>query len=320
MSCCTLPLTEGLRDIFAQLIKHAMPAFEHLWRSQIRLNIPHYFFFSKLLSHEPVSDEYIKTQLELAALDENTQFKLIVFEIDESSEPELAALVVRAATPLNQGCTLCFAHQSDVLALYYAPPSDNRLSHRKTIAELENRVYQPYGVVSGASEIFEQITDIDLAYRQAKIALGLKNTIRSEQFAATEKPDKGVYLFGDALLYYLVDHTDKDERFMRFCFSHSILQKMYAEDQQNSTNYLTLFWFYLHSERNATTVAQRLHMHRNTVLYHIDKIQKRFDFDLSMQSARDRMMLDFKVFFLTMNHESIEKLFADAQKSTGEED
>ena len=60
-------------------------------------------------------------------------------------------------------------------------------------------------------------------------------------------------------------------------------------------------------------MAQRLHMHRNTVLYHIEKIQKRFDFDLSWRAARDRMMLDFKVFFLTTSHESVEKIFADAQ-------
>ncbi|WP_158539676.1 CdaR family transcriptional regulator [Gordonibacter sp. 28C] len=312
MSCCNLPLTEGLKDLFSILMRHAMPMFERLWRSQVKLNIPHYFFFAKMLEHAPATDEYVRAQLALAALDEQTQFKLVVLEIDEGTEPERAALVTRAAAFLNQGCAFCFAYQTDVLALLYAPPSDARLSHRKTVDELEERVFEPYGVVSGVSGIFERITDLDLAYRQAKLALGLKNTIESELFAADEGTCKGVYLFDDALLYFLVDPTGKDERFMRFCFAHTMLQKIYREDQENDTNYLALFWFYLHSERNATAVAQRLHMHRNTVLYHIDKIQKRFDFDLSTKSARDRMLLDFKVFFLTTSHESIEQVFAEA--------
>lgn len=310
MSCCNRPLTEGLKDLFAILLHHAMPVFERLWHSQVKLNIPHYFFFAKMLEHAPVADEYVSAQLALASLDEQTEFKLVVLEIDEGEEPERAALVTRAAAFLNQGCAFCFAYQTDVLTLLYAPPSDARLSHRKTAEELERRVFAPFGVASGVSEVFERITDLDLAYRQAKLALGLKGTIESELFAADEDAGRGVYLFGDALLYFLVDPTGKDERFMRFCFSHTILRKIYDEDHETGTNYLALFWFYLHSERNATAVAQRLHLHRNTVLYRIDKIQKRFDFDLDLQSARDRMLLDFKVFFLTESHESIEQAFS----------
>lgn len=96
---------------------------------------------------------------------------------------------------------------------------------------------------------------------------------------------------------------------MRFCFSHNILQKMHQADQQNKTNYLALFWFYIHSGCNATETAQRLHVHRNTVLYRIDLIQKRFDFDLKDPMARDRMMLDFKFFFLTTSSEAKERIF-----------
>ena len=58
-------------------------------------------------------------------------------------------------------------------------------------------------------------------------------------------------------------------------------------------------------------------MYKSQVLYHIEKLQKRFDFDLSWRTARDRMMLDFKVFFLTMSHESIEKMFIDVQDDAG---
>lgn len=316
MSCHTAPLTNGLEDLFDILVRHIMPLCEAQWRAQVKLNVPQYFFFAKMLEHAQVTDEYLHSQMEAAHLTEDMEFKLIVMNVDGEAEPERAAAATQAALRINQGSVSCFSYQDVTLVLCYAPPSDSRLSHIKTIEDLRKHIYEPLGVESGVSEVFVDITNLDLAYRQAKIALGLKHTLEQEQFSFTQSESKGIYLFGDALLYFLVDPSNKDARFMRFCFQHTILEKLYAEDQQNGTNCLALFWFYLYYGRNATAVAQRLHMHRNTVLYHVEKIQKRFDFDLSWRSARDRMMLDFRVLFLTMSHESVEKIFADVQEDS----
>ncbi|MEA5019151.1 MAG: helix-turn-helix domain-containing protein [Gordonibacter sp.] len=318
MSCHTAPLTEGLKDLFSLLMRHVMPLCEYQWRSAVKLNIPHYFFFQKLLEHEPVSNEYLETQLEMAGLTGDTQYKLAVFEVDESVDPDRASRAAKAATHLNQGSVFCFAYRSAVLALMYAPPSDSALSHRRTLDELEERIVEPLGITCGVSEIFEDISNLDLAYRQAKIALGLRQIVRL-QFAADENIDRGIFLFGDVLMYFLVSQADKDERFMRFCFSHTVVEKIHAEDERNGTNYLALFWHYLNSGRNATAVAQRLHMHRNTVLYHIEKIQKRFDFDLSLPGPRERMLLDFKAFFLNNGKDSIKKALVDSRESDAAE-
>ena len=314
MSCHAAPLTEGLKDLFGILIRHVMPLCEQQWRSQVKLNIPHYFFFEKLLEHEPVSCEYVDTQLEMAGLAADAQYKLVVLEVDEGADPEKAGRAVRAAGRLNGGDVHCFAYRAEVLALCYAPPSDCRLAHRRTLDELEEHVSGPLGIDCGVSEIFEGIENLDMAYRQAKIALGLRQTIRL-QLSAAEDADRGAYLFGDALMYFLVDPAEKDERFMRFCFSHTVVEKIHAEDVANNTNYLALFWHYLNSGRNATAVASRLHLHRNTVLYHIEKIQRRFDFDLALPGARERMLLDFKAFFLTKGSESVARIFAEAPES-----
>lgn len=310
MSCHDTPLTEGLKDLFGILVRHIMPLCEAQWRAQVKHNVPQYFFFAKMLEHAKVTEEYLQSQMKAAHLSNDMEFKLIVMDVDRGIEPERAEAAMQAALRINQGSVSCFSYQNATLVLCYTPPSDNQLSHIKTIKDLRERIYEPFGIESGVSEVFTDITNLDLAYRQAKIALGLKHTIEQEQFSFGQGESKGIYLFGDALLYFLVDPSNKDARFMRFCFQHTVLEKLYAEDQQNGTNCLALFWFYLYYGRNATIVAQRLHMHRNTVLYHIEKIQKRFDFDLSWRTARDRMMLDFRVLFLTMSHESVEKIFA----------
>jgi DNA-binding PucR family transcriptional regulator len=100
-----------------------------------------------------------------------------------------------------------------------------------------------------------------------------------------------------------VSQTERDERFLRFSFSHTIAQKLYDEDRRYGSNNYDLLWTYLVCERNATQVAERLNMHRNTVLYHIHRIEERFDLDLSQHDARERMLADFKVRFLHTKRE-----------------
>ncbi len=100
---------------------------------------------------------------------------------------------------------------------------------------------------------------------------------------------------------------------MEFIFENSLVSLLYQEDVRNGTNHTALLWFYLQTERNATAVANQLHMHRNTVLYHIEKIEKRFDFDLASKTARDWLLLSFKQFFLKMSDSSLAGIFGAAQ-------
>ncbi|MEG0505663.1 MAG: helix-turn-helix domain-containing protein, partial [Raoultibacter sp.] len=316
--CSQKSYSKGLEDLFAILSKRIASVCDSIWKQQVQIESPHHFFFTRLLNGEKVTNSYTQIQMSRTAIPQNGQLKLLLVELDDKSRIRRLPQITEAASRINHGDCYHFVYRGDLLILCYAEEGDSQLSHRKSYNDLNRLIYKAFDVPSSASQIFENITDIDMAYKQAKVSLGLKNTIKSELFATGEKQNMGVYLFEDALLYYLIDPSEMDKRFLEFSFSHTVLQKIYAEDQQNGTNNLALFWFYLHHERNATAVAQRLHMHRNTVLYHIDKIQKRFDFDLSLQSAREKMLVDFKTFFLRSNHESVEKIFADTREDTDE--
>lgn len=311
MACCAKPDTEGLRDLFRILIRHVRPVCERMWTHQTTCDAPAYFFFAKLLRHEPVTPEHLAAQMEANRLPPDGHFKVIAFDVDPSIDPDLANSVAKAASSLNGGRVRCFPHEHGVLALCYGAGTDGDLSHRKTLEEVNARIYEPFGIDCGVSGVFSGIENMDLAYRQAQIALGFRGAIERE-IAANDTPmPRGAYLFEDALLYYLVDPTGKDERFIRFSFSISIVSILWEEDLENDTNYLALLWFYLQSERNATVTAAKLHMHRNTVLYHIDKIQKRFDFDLGMKSARDWLLLNFKSFFSSQSSESLASILGE---------
>ncbi|MDR2673091.1 MAG: helix-turn-helix domain-containing protein [Coriobacteriales bacterium] len=320
MTCDVRPFSQGLKDQFGIFLKRLILICENFWEKQMQVDSPHYFFFTKLLKSGGggVAASYVYNQMRLTDIPDNPQLKLLLLELGDVDWLERLPQIAKSIARINHGECYYFPYKRDILVLCYAEPGDSQLSHRKSENDLQRLIYEPFGINCGVSQIFEDITDIDMAYMQTKVTLGLKNTIQSEWLIAGEEHDKGIFLFEDALAYYLVSETELNRRFLQFSFSHTLLQKIYREDQEIGTNNVALFWFYLRYERNATLVAQRLYVHRNTVLYHINKLQDRFDFDLSLQSAREKMLLDFKFFFLTSGHESVKQIFAEATKAPEE--
>lgn len=313
MICNGTEPTKGLMDLFMKVTKRAIALCSVLWKKHVQTSHPFNFFFARLMSGEDMSRDYVRMQAALAGIPDPAEFKLIALETGQFNKAQQMERLIEATARLNRGDCCCFPFKDNFYVLYYSQPSDSNLSHRKSLQQLDELVYRPFGISCGLSQVFESLSDLDMAYKQTRIALRMKETIKSELFVAGEDQDKGVFLFEETLLSYLVSLHTHDERFHRFTFSHTIVEKLYEEDQQNNTNYLALFWFYLHHERNASMVAQHLHMHRNTVIYHIEKIQKRFDFDLSIQSALERMRLDFKAFFLQSSSETFEDVFSEAK-------
>ena len=85
----------------------------------------------------------------------------------------------------------------------------------------------------------------------------------------------------------------------RFTFSNSFLDKIIARDKANGTNDFALLFVYLSCDCNISLTAKRLFMHRNTVIYHIDKIKEAFRLDFADKGTRDRCLVDYKIKFLS---------------------
>lgn len=303
MSCNNAPDTEGLRDLFRLFIKHLTPLCEAIWSHQAKLDIPSYFFFSKLISHEDMSKEYLESQLEETGLNAMSRFNLAILDIDNNIEPERARRAIKAASSLNNGNAICFPYGSHILVLLYSSGIVEEMSHRAVARMLKDKVVSDLGIVCGVTSVFKEITDLDIAYQQALVTLDYRDAIDREQSPCDADGCQGVYFFEEALMYYLVDPIRRfepgDPRFIPFAFSSSIVADLYQEDLERGTDRTRILWLFLESDRNATSVAKSLHMHRNTVLYHIEKIEKQYHFDLSSKAARDWLLISFKAFFLT---------------------
>ncbi len=71
------------------------------------------------------------------------------------------------------------------------------------------------------------------------------------------------------------------------------------DDSASTCSNAKLLYYYLCLERNITLVAKNVHMHRNSVIYRIQKIQDTLALDLDDPEVRLRLMISFKILEMT---------------------
>ena len=68
-----------------------------------------------------------------------------------------------------------------------------------------------------------------------------------------------------------------------------------AGERGYSNSNLLLLYHYLNTERNMSLTAKRVHMHRNSVIYRLQRIQDVLNLDLDDPDVRLRLMITFKI-------------------------
>ncbi|MPN35095.1 hypothetical protein SDC9_182590 [bioreactor metagenome] len=64
-------------------------------------------------------------------------------------------------------------------------------------------------------------------------------------------------------------------------FENLKINKIKKYDQENSADYMNTLRAYLLCNRDYNKMAEKLHIHRNTVFYRMNRIAELFDLDLS---------------------------------------
>ena len=72
------------------------------------------------------------------------------------------------------------------------------------------------------------------------------------------------------------------------------LRELRGEPGDEYDNFHLLRYFLL-TERNITETAKRMHMHRNSVIYRLKRIQREFMLDLDDPEVRLRLAVSFRI-------------------------
>ena len=138
----------------------------------------------------------------------------------------------------------------------------------------------------GISDSFGCLWETQTAYRQTEMALSLAPHL------GRESP---VLRFGDCWIYHLLSAGVRAApEVYRLSSLYRSLELLNEYSRAHRTDIVSLLRTYLENDRKATAVSQLLHMHRNTVLYHVEKVEQVLNVSLDDADVRLQLLLAFK--------------------------
>ncbi len=295
---CTSGSIEYLTDIFLKFMRRIISICKDFWKTTVNLESPWHRVLIGLIEGEQMTDDYIDAQLKQTNISVAKQFRLLYFQFDSQMSYQTRSKLVEMTKSLNGGLCYPFMLKDNLLVLYYSTSAnDAMLSGNKIFNEVNQQIFSSFGIAAGASQVFYSISDIGYAFRQAFTAYSMRGCMKREYESLYGAPGLPCYAFEHTLKYYLLTEGH-DTDLVEFSFEHSILQRLLEEDRSAGTNIVQLVWIYLNNGQNATETSKIAHVHRNTVLYHISKLEKRFDISFDSPLLRSRMMLDCHRLFI----------------------
>lgn len=139
----------------------------------------------------------------------------------------------------------------------------------------------------GVSLLFSDMTKLSVAYQQALAAstIGCKHA-----------PDSSTHFYSK---YYLEDMLQHYSEAMPLEDTYTHYLDRLMDENTGACSNIKLLYYYLCSERNISLTAKQVHMHRNSVIYRLQKIQDILALNLDDPDIRLRLMISFKILEMT---------------------
>lgn len=167
-----------------------------------------------------------------------------------------------------------------------------------------------YDAVCGTSSPFYRITDMPMAFNQAAKAISLGEAVKESKVLQNIDADQlitpigqnNIFYYDDIIIYHLISlGIQNSPNVFRNSICWNIVRKMWQEDEDTGNDNSQILFTYLMTERKATKTGELLHMHRNNVIYRINKIEEMTGLDLDDYWTRMKLLIAYHLLRLELS-------------------
>jgi len=290
MVCCNRSCTDGTVELFSMLLDNIKYYIDRE-RPVTTGNAPMETFFCELISKTLTNEAEAQKRASYLRIPYEGFFELFVLHFDDVINTPTGRFIREMSLKLPNAKVILYG--SDILILNLSKTQDN-IENAETHREHLSNIVGDQSGSCGISNVFLSLSEISPAYDQAKAA-----AVTGERLRRTHSDASGIsfFFFEDIFMYYLVNHCAETAYEL---FSNSLafraIKTLARHDNNHGTKLLKLLSVYLGCERNATSTCNLMHMHRNTVIYHIGKIESLLNVKLDDEDIRLKLILGLKAF------------------------
>ena len=301
MVCCHRKLSDGLLDLFQMLMKHIKLYVDRDYPPEGE-DSPARTLICDLLDHPELSEGEARSRASYAGLAFQSVYDLFLIRFDDDLNVPLSRLTRALSSLLHAAHVLPYRREILVLNRYEGA----RLPTRETRLDHVNTVLTGLAAHCGISTRFLTLRELLAAYGQAADAIQMGLQLRRQKTVYTEIPDHGdMFFFEDYALFrflasFLGSTSDGHQNTILF----RAIQTLEEYEKHHHISCLRILHTYLQCDRRATETCSRLHMHRNTVLYQIGRMEEILGLSLDDPEIRLKLMLGFKCKELEETHKN----------------
>lgn len=161
-------------------------------------------------------------------------------------------------------------------------------SEKKGISDYERSDLKKYlennHIAAGMSNCFTDIREIKNYYHQS---------LKAAEAGRRHNEAYGVYNYEDIAIYHMLELCSSKEDLWNFCDPAIIT--LINFDKVNKTELSKTLYHYLECSQSSILSAQKLYIHKNTLLYRVNKIKSLINNPLTDGEYIMRLMLSYKI-------------------------
>lgn len=248
-------------------------------------------FMADLIDHTREDESFLEDRARSLRLPLDAIYRLCVIRWDKFVLPQADYMMNRLRSCLKFPFFRVLLYHESVLLLLQGDISSLRVIEEinESFGEFGEllKICQGYAGFSTASF---SLMKMNIAYKQA---------VTAARYGMMLNPEASIYFYSHYYIYEMLEDYKK-----RYALGDMFVQKLRllenpAEDRYDN---LSLLRNYLLTERSISVTAKIMHMHRNSVIYRLNKTQEILGLDLNDPDVRLRLLISFKILELQDGH------------------
>lgn len=293
MTCNRIEATPAILDLYDILCSYIARLVTQQWESKDKQIMIYDLLLNDIVEGKLTDAQEAYNRIRESSLTACVKFMLFRIPVNQIANYLVGRICQEICEIIAPGLVTLYMREIVFLVGF----ADDGITERRR--SMESRLIQlisNYELMCGASSLFSSLNYGAIAYEQTQIAFKY-----GRRLANVTKTETNTECFGNCIFYYedmlpyclLSDSTDAVELWRRSKYGQ-MLNQLYLYDLKHDTDNLKLLKTYMQCERKARETGDAMHMHRNNVVYRLERIKTIIgDFDLEDANCRTMLNLSF---------------------------